>query len=224
MALSRLDKIRESLGARLRELVELEAEAGIADAAERLRSEPASNHLIYDPAEPHEDQMRKMAQNWESSHEKRIIPDLRKLYFSVRDVGLRRDLIRADQEVADTLRQFWQQHLFDAADRQKAAQSANKFWWVWASIWGAILIGLGFHFFGLVGALAELLAGYLLSRQMEHSALKDRQNAIADADSRHRYAEQTWKGARGEKQKFSQREAETGEPDLVGGLPPRRIF
>lgn len=147
MALSKLDEIRELLGARQRELAELEAEAGIADAAERLRSEPASNHLIYDAAEPHGDQMSKMAQNWESSHEESINHNLRKLYFSVRDVGLRRDLIRADQEVADTFRHFWHQHLSDAADRQKAAQSANTFWWVWASMCGAILIGLGFHFF-----------------------------------------------------------------------------
>lgn len=208
MALSgRLDEIRERLVDRQRELAELEAEAGIADAAEKLRSEPESYERIY-----------------EISHEENINHNLRKLYFSVRDVGLRRDLIRADQEAADTLRQFWQQHLDDAADRQKAAQSANEFWWVWASICGAILIGLGFHFFGLAGALAGLLAGYLSSRQMEQSALRARQSAIADADSRFRYAAETWKEARNEKRKFSEREAKTGEPDLGGRLPPRRGF
>jgi hypothetical protein len=205
MALSgRLDEIRERLGARQRELAELEAEAGIADAAETLRSKPESYDRTY-----------------EISHEENINRNLRKLYFSVRDVGLRRDLIRADQEGADTLRHFWRQHLSDAADRQKAARSANKFWWVWASICGAILIGLGFLFFGLVGALAGLLAGYLWSRQMEQGALRGRQRAIADADARLRYAEQTWKEARSEKQRFSQREAQTGEADSVSERPAR---
>lgn len=217
MALSgRSDKLREKIKVRQRQLVELEVEAGIADAAERLRSEPPSYHLVYDAVESGSDEMGEMAHDLESSHQKSIDRKLRKLYFSVGDVRLRRDLIEADREVGNCVQEFWRQELEEAYERQKAAQSTNSFWWVWASICGAILIGLGFHFFGLVGALAGLLAGYLWSRQMERNAMKARQEAIADAECRFRDAEQTWKEARNEKRKFSSQEAKTGEPDRRG--------
>ena len=93
------------------------------------------------------------------------------------------------------------------------AQSSHRHWWIWASLWGAILIAVGFHFFSSFGALSGLLIGYFNGWRIEHQGLQERASAIADAERERAEAEKTWHEVRNEQQLFSQREARTGEPD-----------
>jgi hypothetical protein len=86
-------------------------------------------------------------------------------------------------------------------------------------VWGISLLALGFHFFGLIGALGGLLVGYLNGRRMEHEALRVRDAAVADADRELKEAEETWNNVRNQPQTFSQQEAKTGEPDPETRLP-----
>jgi hypothetical protein len=78
---------------------------------------------------------------------------------------------------------------------------------------GHRLIGIGFYIFGLVGALAGLLVGFFNGWRMEQNAARERAAKIADAERTLKEAEQIWDKVRNEPQMFSQREAESGEPD-----------
>jgi hypothetical protein len=78
---------------------------------------------------------------------------------------------------------------------------------------GIGLLGLGFHFFGLVGALGGVIVAYFSGRSREQAVIRARESAIADAERELKEAEETWNKVRNEPLTFSQREARTGEPD-----------
>jgi hypothetical protein len=191
----------------------LEARAGIAETAGKLRAEPPWYFGIYNAAEPYSDEQRELERFEESSHKERTTRRIRDLYFAVSDAELRRHLIAKHREGGNFTLSYWHQELSDAAVSLEVANATHNRWWVWASISGIILLFLGFYLFGLIGALGGVLAGYLNGRRMEHEALRGRESAIADADRELKEAEQTWNEVRNQPQTFSQREAKTGEPD-----------
>jgi hypothetical protein len=210
---AKLSEVREQAKACHQELVELETRAGIVDAAEKLRTEPPHYHLVYDAAEPYSDAQREAKQAEEAFHQQHATRRTRDLYFAVQDAELRKKLIAKDREEGTLALCYWQQELSDAAVRLDTARSMHKHWWAWASMWGIGLLALGFHFFGLIGALGGLLVGYLNGRRMEHEALRARDTAVVDAERELKEAEETWNHVRNQPQTFSQREAKTGEPE-----------
>ena len=125
-------------------LVKLETRAGIAEAAEKLRTEPASYLSVYDAAEPYSDKQRELVEAEETFHQEDITRRLRNLYFSVRDAKLRRQLIAQDREEGDLALSYWQQDLSDAARACETVRKAHDYWWAWASVWGIVFIGIGF--------------------------------------------------------------------------------
>jgi hypothetical protein len=197
-------------------LSELEKLAGIAEAAEKLRAEPPNYIGIYDAAERYSDKQHELERTEEKFHQVRTTRRLRDLYFTVRDTELRKKLIGTEREIGNLAMHYWRQELDDAAARLETARLAHKHWWIWASIWGAGFMVLGFYSFGLIGALGGLLIGYFNGRRMEHEALRVRDRAIKDSEQELKEAEQDWNEARNEPQMFSQREAKTGEPDPAG--------
>lgn len=80
-------------------LIQLEASAGIAEVAKRLRAEPPHYEFIYDAAERLSDEQRALEEGEERSHQARITRRLRKLYFSVSDVELRKKLMAKTREM-----------------------------------------------------------------------------------------------------------------------------
>ena len=215
---SKLDEIREQIEFVHKALIELEIRAGIAEAAENLRTEAPSYIGVYDAAELYSDEQQELAIAEEEFHRQRTTRRLRDLYFAVRDVDLRKELIAKDREEGSLALRYWQQEMSDAATKLETARSTHRYWWMWASIWGVVFIGLGFHFFGLIGALGGLLVGYLNGRRTEHEALRTRESAVADAEQELKEAKQTWNEVRNQPQTFSQREAKSGEPDSDGLL------
>jgi hypothetical protein len=119
-------------------LVKLETRAGIAEAAEKLRTEPASYLSVYDAAEPYSDKQQELEEARETSHQEYITRELRNLYFSVPDVKLRKQMIAQVREGGDLALDYWQQDLTDAARASEAAQKAHDYWWAWASVWGIV--------------------------------------------------------------------------------------
>jgi hypothetical protein len=206
-------KIRERSKACHLALVELEARAGIAEAAEKLREEVPRYDLVYDAAERDSDEQRELEEEEEKAGQERTTRRLRELYFAIRDAELRKQLIAKHREGGRLGRRYLQQEMYDAAARLKTASSERKYWWVAASIYGIVLLGLGFHFFGQIGALGGLLVGYFNGRRMENEAFRERESAIAETDQDMKEAERFWNEARNHPQTFSQREARTGEPD-----------
>jgi hypothetical protein len=209
----KLHEIRKQIQARQRDLVELEARAGVAEAAEKLRTDLPHYELIYDAAERFSDQQREFERQEEQRHRERTTRRMRDLYFSVRELGLRKALIAKEREIGTLDVHYWRQELDNAAGRLTTAKSAHQNWWVFGALWGALFIGLGFVSFNWVGALAGLLVGYLWAREWERRALSSRKTEIEEADREFREAEQAWDEVRNEPLIFSQREARTGEPD-----------
>ena len=210
---SKLNEIREQINACHGALVELEARAGVAEEAENLRKEPPNYFFVYDVGERHSDERREAEMAEERFHQERTTLRFRDLYFKVPDLELRKELISKDREQGSLALRYYQQELSDAAGRLETARSIRRHWWMWASALGIALIGLGFHFFGLIGALGGMLVGYLNGRRMEHEAVRAREMAVADAQRDLKEAENTWNEVRNQPQTFSQREAKTGEPD-----------
>jgi hypothetical protein len=91
-------EIREQAKACHRTLIELETRAGIVEAAEKLRKDPPNYFAIYDAAEPHSDEQRELERALETSHQEGTDRRLRDLYFTVRDVKLRKELIAKERE------------------------------------------------------------------------------------------------------------------------------
>jgi hypothetical protein len=209
----KLSEIRTQIRDLQRDLVGLEARAGIAKNAEKLRRDAPHYEFVYDAAERFSDRQRELEEYEERSHEAKTTWRLRDLYFSVRDAELRKELIAKEREIGQLAVDYWRQELAGAAVRLKCTKSAHQKSWVSASIWGVLFIGLGFYFIGFVGALTGLLVGYLWSRELQHRALSDRESVIEEASREFREAEQTWNEVRNEPLMFSQREAKTGEPD-----------
>jgi hypothetical protein len=206
-------KIVEQIWGCRQTLLELEARAGIAKEGETLRTALPSYERIYDAAEPHSDEQKELERAEEKFHEERTARHLRNLYFRIGNIILRKELIAKHREIGELDLEYKWQELSDARSRLELARSTDKRWWVWASIFGVVPVGLGFLFFGLVGSLGGLLVGYFIGRRIEHEALRARDRAIAEAELRERDAEQTWNKARNKPQTFSRREANTGERD-----------
>jgi hypothetical protein len=145
-------KLRQQLQARDQELIELEARAGIAEEAEKLRKAPASLFPAALDKEMYSDawhEAMKEEELTEKAHVRFTDRRLRKLYFTVQDADLRKTLMAKQREIGGLNGHFWQEELADAARRPKAAQRAGRWWWALASFWGA----------GYVGA--RILAGIL---------------------------------------------------------------
>jgi hypothetical protein len=188
--IDKLSEIRTQLQARHRDLVELEARAGIAEIAEKLRTDPPHYEHVYNAAERFSDRQRELEEYEERSHQEKTTCRMRDLYFSVRDPGLRRALIAKEREIGALATRYWRQELDNAAGRLTAAKSAHRNWWLSAAVWGVLCIGLGFYALNRVGALAGLLVGYLWSHELRRRALSDREGAIEEADREFREAKQ----------------------------------
>ncbi len=209
----KLNEAREQVKACHQELIDLETRAGIAEAAEKLRTKSPEYWRVYDAAESYSDEQQEIEEAEEKFHQERTTRRIRDLYFGVPDPEHRKELIAKDREEGNLALRYWQQELSDAAAKLDTARSTRKHWWVWASVWGIALLALGFHLFGLIGALGGLLVGYLNGRRMEHEALRARDSAVVDAERELKEAEETWNDVRNQPQTFSQREAKTGESD-----------
>jgi hypothetical protein len=145
---NKLSEIREQIDGCHRALVELETRAGIAEAAESLRTEPPNYFFAYDVGERHSDERREAELAEERFHQERTNRRLRDLYLKIRDFELRKELISKDREEGSLTLRYYQQELSDAAGKLETARSIRGSWWVWASIFGIVVIGLGFHFLG----------------------------------------------------------------------------
>jgi hypothetical protein len=209
------DEIRQRLRDFHDELRELEGRAEIRDVAEKLRSEPPHYHLVYDAAEPHSDEQRDEERAEEDRHKERTTLRIRNLYFSVRDVELRKLLIAKDREIGELSLSWHRQELDDANTKLALSRASAGYGWIWASICGVALIYGGYHYLGVPGALCGLLLGYIYSRMIEVHARRNRDIEIAVREEWATQSEKTWNKVRNEPQLFSRREAASGNPDSL---------
>jgi hypothetical protein len=131
------------------QLTALEERAGIAKKAESARLGPLFPNLEASPDE--------YFREVEESARRRV----RKLYFGVEDLALRKALIAKEREGA----RFCNQVLQDQLSRARAAvagaqQRANSLPWLWAGTVAAVCVAIGAGIFAIYGAIAGALVGF----------------------------------------------------------------
>jgi len=91
-------------------LVDLEVCAGIAEAAETLRTEVPFYPGLGVAGESYSRyELRELDEAEEKRHQHRITRRIRDLYFAVRDAELRKELIKKDREEGSFVLRYWQQ-------------------------------------------------------------------------------------------------------------------
>ncbi len=144
----------------LGELRRLEAQAGIATAAERWRAAWSSH-----PGDPH---LRRM---------------LRDLYFGVEDASQRKRLIAKQRESARFSRAWIESELADAQRRFETLERRSAEGWWLAAIVGAALIVIGYALFTIAGALAGAVVALFVGNGIEQESRRRQERALADAKS-----------------------------------------
>jgi hypothetical protein len=162
------------------ELRALESEAGIANQANKAR-EGANFPLIGDN---HPNGSRKQRDDDEAYWEnERLITDsrLRRAYFSVPDLEMRRKLIAKDAECGELRRNNFRIDLRQAEEQLMAAQASGQYWWIWACATGSFLVVIGVSLFGTPGALITALAAFFYGKYLEDVAMRKRALAVRTA-------------------------------------------
>ena len=171
----------------LDELRALEARAGIAAAAERLRA------------------------NLDAESRDRVLQrQLRELYFGVAFALQRRRLIAKHRELSRFESAWKEADLADATRRSDEIERRPREGWWMAAIVGAALIIVGYELFATAGALAGAVVALFVGSGIEQEARRRHRRAVADARSDLDSAEMR---ARDSLALFSESEERTGMPD-----------
>ena len=205
-------EIEQKLRAFEREARELVQQAGIAEEAERAALPHSALHWDSDAPIGSEQERRETVEYWEDQRRTTAYL-LRKAFFSVSDVEMRKRLIAKQREIEDLRRDLFVQAAHDADTALEEARIPRPTWWIAAAIVGTTLVAAGYHFFGIPGTVAGAVTGYFIGRYLEEFAK-------ADHDARMRRAENAQKEAKASKdeilnrpQIFSREEEKTGETD-----------
>jgi hypothetical protein len=137
------------------ELTELEKRAGIAEKVENAQLGP----LFPDLDQSSEEYFKES----EYLARRRV----RKLYFSLEDAGVRKDLIRKRRECDRAAESYWQSQVAEARQKVEAAQrEANSLPWTQAGGVAVLCVAVGAYFFHIYGAIAGGLMGFFLAQGM----------------------------------------------------------
>ena len=152
----KLNEAMERVKACHQDLIDLETLAGIAEAAEKLRTKAPEYWRVYDAAEPYSDEQREIEEAEEKFHQERTTRRIRDLYFGVPDAELRKELLAKDREEGSLALRYFRQELSDAATKLDSARSTDRRRSVSASVWGIALLALGFPPLRANGCLGRL--------------------------------------------------------------------
>jgi hypothetical protein len=193
------------------QLLELERRAGVSDAAKGLRDAAPDRDGVRAAAEAAEGGLSDSQHSPLSDTEQRR--DLRSLYFSVPQAGIRKALIAKHREVELFERTRDRVRVDDArrhleAIRRRPAEG----WWI-ASIVGAALVIIGYWLFSLAGAIAGGVAALFVGNGIEQAARRRYEHALAFAAEDLSLAEAALSSSESLRDLFSERESETGLED-----------
>jgi hypothetical protein len=184
------------------ELVELETKAGIIDKVKDAALGPMFPNLDASSEEYFKEV---------EDHARRKV---RKLYFSLDDVDVRKELI-AKRRLFDSLCDAdWQKDLATAqqnlTDKQRAAESLS---WTRAGCIAVICVGAGSYFFKLYGAIGGGLMGFFLAQGTLASERNLKAAHVRTAQEELEEALKTERANQGTPDWFNYSEERTGERD-----------
>jgi hypothetical protein len=166
------DEELKKLGA---EMAELEKRAGIEQKADSARLGPLFPNLEHSPDEYFKDV---------ESHARRGI---RRLYFGIEDLGLRKELIAKHRECDRALEIKWQSDIQAARQKLAIAQRrATSLPWLGAGSLAVLCVAIGAYFFQVYGAIGGALMGFFLGHgniaSHRHTRAEEVRTAQAELD------------------------------------------
>lgn len=183
-------EIEGKLRAAEREALELVQQAGIAEEAERAVSPHTPLHLDSDAPSGSEQDQRETAEYWEDQR-RTTARLLRKAVFSVSDVGIRIRLIAKQREIEELRRDLFVQLARDADAALEKARIPRPTWWIAAAVVGTMQVAVGYHFFGIPGALGGAVTAFFLGRYLEELSKADHNARIRRAENDQKEAKAT---------------------------------
>ncbi len=164
-----------------KEICELEARAGIAADAKNAREDSFFPlHVLSDTPLFTEASFREGEEEF-ARERSTITRKIRRLYFSIPDIELRKLLIEKDRAYTNAHRNWFVASRDDAQQALTRAHSVRRHWWVSAAFYGVLLVLGGYFFFKIPGALAGVVAAIFLGRGIEEKARQTRDKAIKSA-------------------------------------------
>jgi hypothetical protein len=135
------------------ELVELETRAGIAEKVKDVEIGPLFPNLEATPDEYF---------NEAADHLRWTV---RKLYFELEDVELRKRMIRKRCEIETAAGVYWQRQVVTERRKLAAAQQrAKSLSWFWAGCLAALCVAVGAYYFQLYGSIGGGLMGFFFAQ------------------------------------------------------------
>jgi hypothetical protein len=184
------------------ELTELEKRAGIDKQVESALLGPMFPNLEASPDEYFKDV---------EYHARRKV---RKLYFAVEDIGLRKVLIAKRRECDTAAEAHWQEIITQERKTLAAAtRKADSLPWLQAGSYGVLFVALGSYFFHIYGAIGGALLGFFLGQGMIAQARTFNATAMREAQEQLDQSLETERQRRATPDWFNAGEARTGEMD-----------
>jgi hypothetical protein len=181
------------------QLSELERNAGVGDAASRLRDTAAGSEAPEHPEPLPLDAAKRR--------------DLRALYFSVSHEALRGRLIAKQRELELFERTRMRVRLEDARRHlESIRRRPSEGWWI-AAIVGATLVIVGYWLFAAAGAIAAGVAALFVGNGIEQASRRRFEQAITLAEEDVSETELAADTPEQSADLFSERESATGQPD-----------
>ena len=182
---------------------ELEKRAGIAESVADAKLGPfvpnfdATSEEYFDETEDH------------------ARTKVRKIYFALVDVKLRRELIHARRQLHLAYEDLNHENLRASQENlERVKRGAEWVPWMFAAIMAIICVALGAKYFGLYGAIAGAVGGFFAGQGIAASKRREQADEIRDAESEVAQARDGIREHQLTPHWFAATEEESGEPDL----------
>ena len=165
------------------ELAKLETIAGIREDAERARGGPDISHGATEDQAPTGIEARKQEnEDYFDNRHDYVRKHIRKLYFDVQDVALRRKLIESHRSITENRRRLVEQAVLEAQKKADAAKRKSEHLsWVKAAIASTVCIGIGYVIAGKTGAIGGALFGFFPGQKIIEDATANARRIYDDA-------------------------------------------
>jgi hypothetical protein len=205
-------KADEQWKASCAELSALEREAGILDKVNDARLGPLLPYGWDSDAPSGSDQAREETKIYWREQEEYARWNIRRLYFAVPDLDLRKRLIEKKREITSNHREVSRHMVLEQRVKVGQAEGRGLFWWAWAAVGVAVAVEFGWRLFQEPGAIAGLGIAYFYGQFLKENALERRLAAVTEAKRLLQDAEEGYADILNREPFFTREEARSGEP------------
>lgn len=193
---------------------QLEADAGIADAAHKARFD--SFHPTVPDASLYSDESLQQHERDLQAESRQINEKIRRLYFGVADPESRKRLMELENEIDNQARWIVLAERDLAYQELAAAKLTGRTWPKVMMLLGPLFVVVGSIVYSsepAAGAIAGAACAFFFGKMLEQSGRRSRSCAIKRAAAACREQDEYWNIARNRLHRFSSDEILTGRPD-----------